>query len=166
MGSNHSSSSSKKKSPKNIANSLLCGTEIQCFNAVRAQHSDLDIAGRETTLQKDRYTVVFHPWRGLCPPCSQHCGNCCCPNAHTHQPFKPRFCCLGTPWPLGDQKMTVCATKLVSCLPLLYAVPTFRSFLLSPCSLSLSPISLQQHNVHHHLPSLQIQAEDAPLGLE
>lgn len=87
----------QKKSPKNIANSLLCGTEIQCFNAVRAQHSDLDIAGRETTLQKDRYTVVFHPWRGLCPPCSQHCGNCCCPNAHTHQPFKPRFCCLGTP---------------------------------------------------------------------
>lgn len=27
---------------------LYYGTEIQCFNAVRAQHSDLDVAGRKT----------------------------------------------------------------------------------------------------------------------
>lgn len=50
-----------KKSPKNSEYSLvlvpilkkngikLCHeTEIQCFNALRAQHSDLDVAGKET----------------------------------------------------------------------------------------------------------------------
>lgn len=147
-----------KKSPKNSEYSLALipilkkksikfyhKTEIQCFNALRAQHSDLDVAGRETLHPPEwQHMVFFHPWRGLCPLCSQQGGNCCCcsPSAHTHQHFKRRFCDLATPWPLGDQKMTVRATAKslwAISLYLLPSCPHFQAFL-SPC---LSLISLQ-----------------------
>lgn len=112
-----------------------------------------------------RMTVhgLLSPLERSCPPC----GNCCCccsPSAHTHQPFKPRFCDLGTPWPLGDQRTTVCAAAKNLWAVSLYLLPSCPHFqvLLSP-SLSLTNF-FTTHNIHQHLPTLQMQAEDAPLA--
>lgn len=123
---------------------LCCGTEIQCVSAARAQHSDPGVAGRET-LQNDStwssFTLGEVPLH-LAP--STVLTAAAVLQVLSLQPFKPRFCDLGTPWPLGDRRMTVChCLNLVSCLPLFAVILSPLSGLALLFSLSLSPISLQ-----------------------